>query len=319
MRPTSLTSRTTVLALATTLALGTVATPAVAQVAVQQGGSVQVHGTGICTVGYNDVAHRRSFVAAHCGEDGARVEVINPATGRGTGMSGTLRRSRFYDLQLSNDWAAIEWDPQVRVGGNPITGDAWVSPRDIRLGETVCYTGRTSHPHGGATCGRFAGSADNTYFVDTELSQPGDSGGPMWVPGRGFVGVVSSKWSSNPRAGSRNFVVGVVPADSAAVPEMRVVGMWALNMVAPGVVGPLGEALRSLFDVVFRLLAATGLRAPVQVNYQALSDPEGEEGSSGSSRTVGDSELKVWQAVLIGLAVALLTPPLAIHVQYAIL
>ncbi len=298
-------------------------TPATAQpVAVRQGGTVLVQGTGICTVGYNDAANRRSFVAAHCGGDGARVRAIDPATGRAGGAVGTLRRSRLYDSQLSNDWAAIEWDPQVHVGGNPVTGDGWVHPHNIRLGETVCYSGRTSHPGGGATCGRFAGSADNTFFIDAPLSQPGDSGGPMWVPGRGFVGVVSSRWSSNPRSSSRNFVVGVVPADSTPVPEMRVLGVWALNMVAPGAAGPVGEALRSLFDGLFRFLASTGLRTPIPVNYQALSAPEDsqdEEGSSGSSRTVGESNLKVWQAVLIGLVVALLTPPLAIHIQYAIL
>lgn len=232
---------------------------------VSQGTSVLVRGTGICTVGYNDYANRRSFVAAHCGQEGARVELLGPRTG----AVGTFYRSKAYDGQLSNDWAAIQWDAGVQMGPNRISGNAWVHPNDIRLGETVCYYGRTSHAGGGQTCGAFAGSADNTFFVDAALTRPGDSGGPVWVPGRGFVGVVSSAWASKPLSSGRagDFVVGVVPRDGAPVPELRVLGMWVQTTLFPGLTGPAGEAVRAATGALFGALASIGLRLPAMVNY----------------------------------------------------
>lgn len=236
-----------------------------AQAAVGQGTSVYVQGTGVCTVGYNDYANRRSFVAAHCGRDGARVELAGPRTG----AAGTFYRSKAYDGHLSNDWAAIQWDPGVRMGPNSMSGNAWVHPSDIRLGETVCYFGRTSHAGGGRTCGAFAGSADNTFFVDAALTRPGDSGGPVWVPGRGFVGVVSSAWASKPLSSGRagDFVVGVVPRDGAPVPELRVLGMWVQTTLFPGLTGPAGELVRAATGALFGALAAIGFALPAMVNY----------------------------------------------------
>ena len=233
----------------------------------EQGGAVLVHGTGICTLGYNDPARHRSLVAAHCGADGARVELV--ASGVRSGVVGTLHRSRAYDNHLGNDWAAIQWAPGVRVGGNPISGDAWVHPNDIRMGETVCYFGRTSHARGGRTCGKFGGSADNTFFVNASLTRPGDSGGPLWVPGRGFVGVISSMWTSRPLplARNANFVVGVVPQDGPAVPEARLVGLWAQNTFFPGLAGPVAEVLRRITDSLFRAIGAIGIPMPAAVNY----------------------------------------------------
>lgn len=252
--------------LAATVALGMQATPAEAQVrAVEQGGSVYVQGTGVCTVGFNDPARQRSLVAAHCGREGARVEIVYP-NGARTGAVGTLFRSKAYDGHLSNDWAAIQWDPGVHVGGNRFSGNTWVHPNDIRLGETVCYYSKGRRAQ---TCGRFSGSADNTFFVAAPLSHPGDSGGPMWVPGRGFVGVVSSMWTSNPvpfvRGG--DFVIGMVPQDGPAVPEARLVGVWGQNALLAGLTGPVAEVLRKVVDGVFRFFASLGLSGPSALRY----------------------------------------------------
>lgn len=252
------------------LVLSITAAPAQAQTPmVGQGASVIVHGSGICTVGFNEPARRRSFVAAHCGAEGSRVELYNPRTGARSGPVGTLYRSKRYDSHLGNDWAAIQWDPSVHIGANHITGNAWVHPNDIRIGERVCYFGQTSHLGGGETCGRFAGSADNTFFIDAPLTRPGDSGGPMWVPGRGFVGVTSAKWRSLPIPGvkPRDFVVGMVPRDGAAVPEIRLVGLWAQNTFLPGLTGPVAEVIRQAVDAILRVLSGIGLAGPTVVNY----------------------------------------------------
>lgn len=248
--------------LAAAVALGMQAAPAQAQTrAVEQGAAVVVQGTGLCTVGFNDPARYRSLIAAHCGGEGARVELA------GGGAAGTLYRSKAYDGHLSNDWAAIQWDPGVAVGGNRFSGNAWVHPNDVRIGENVCYFSRS---RGAQTCGRFSGSADGTFFVDAQLSQPGDSGGPMWVPGRGFIGVVSSMWTSNPLPFLRggNFVIGVVPHDGPAVPESRLIGVWGQSALFPGLTGPVAEGLRGAVDAVCRALSAFGFRGPSALRYK---------------------------------------------------
>ncbi|MCG7297300.1 S1 family peptidase [Corynebacterium afermentans] len=245
--------------LAAAVALGMQAAPAETQTRVEQGAPVLVDGTGTCTIGFNDPARHRSLVAAHCGAEGARVNA--------GGATGTLFRSKAYDGHLSNDWAAIQWDPGVHVGGNRLTGDAWVHPGDVRLGETVCYFSRT---RGAQTCGRFSGSADGTFFAAAPLSHPGDSGGPMWVPGRGFIGVVSSMWTSNPLPFLRggDYVIGIVPHDGPAVPEARLVGVWGQNALFTGLTGPVAEVLRKAVDGIFRALAGLGLGGTPALRYK---------------------------------------------------
>lgn len=240
------------------VALGMQAAPADAQQRVEQGSPVRVDGTGTCTIGFNDPARHRSLVAAHCGAEGARVTA--------GGATGTLFRSKAYDGHLSNDWAAIQWDPGVIVGGNRFTGDAWVHPGDVRLGETVCYFSRT---RGAQTCGRFSGSADGTFFAAAPLSHPGDSGGPMWVSGRGFIGVVSSMWTSNPLPFLRggDYVIGIVPHDGPAVPEARLVGVWGQNALFTGLTGPVAEVLRKAVDGIFRVLAGLGFGGTPALRY----------------------------------------------------
>lgn len=254
---------------------GLVAPHAFAAPAVSQGTVVAVEGGGMCTVGFSDPARHRSLVAAHCGREGGRVAVINPVTGVSSGPVGTFYRSKRYDRKLGNDWAAIQWDPGVGVGGNQYSGNGWVHPNNIALGETVCYHGNTSHGAGrGRTCGKFAGSVGNTFFVDAPLTRRGDSGGPLWVPGRGFVGVISSQWAARqlPVVGGANFVVGVVPHDGPAVSDVQLMGLYMENLAAPvsrggSSVGPAGELLRKTVSTLFGLFSRLGLPQSAVVHY----------------------------------------------------
>lgn len=250
-----------------------VAPQAAAALRVSQG-SVIVTDGGMCTVGFSDPARQRSLVAAHCGREGGRVAVLDPATGAVSRPVGTFYRSKAYDQRLGNDWAAIQWDRGVAVGGNPHSGNRWVHPNNIALGETVCYHGNASHGGRGSTCGKFAGSVGNTFFVDAPLTRPGDSGGPVWVPGRGFVGVISSQWAARqlPVVGGSNFVVGVVPHDGPAVTEVQLMGLYMENLVAPvsaggSAVGPVGESVRRVVSTVFGFLSRFGLPYPSAVHY----------------------------------------------------
>ncbi|WP_342319530.1 trypsin-like serine protease [Corynebacterium mayonis] len=239
----------------------------------RQGGAIYVEGTGFCTIGFNEAGRQRSFTAAHCGEEGARVHLLDLNTGTQSGAVGTFFRSKVYDEHLGNDWAAIQWDNGVRIAPNYFSGDAWVNPGSIRPGERVCYYGqitnrRTSEP----TCGTFEGAVGNTYFVDARLTQPGDSGGPMWVPGRGFVGVVSSMWTAAPLPliGKRDFIIGVHPVDGPGVSETNLFALYVQNLllVATGSSrGPGADLIRGAFAQFMSIFNSLGLRIPGLINY----------------------------------------------------
>lgn len=261
---------------ALTITLGTVGAPSAnAQNLnrIDQGGAVYVEGTGYCTVGYNDPAKRRSFIAAHCGHEGVRVRIVDRATDTGSGLVGTFYRSKAYDNRLGNDWAAIQWDSGVTIGPNSITGDPWVRPQQVSPGEQVCYFGQTTNrTRANVTCGTYGGNVGNTFFVDAPLTRPGDSGGPMWVPGRGFIGVISSMWATSPTPlpGPDNFVVGVLPEDGPAVSEVELLGLYMQNALLPvggSAKGPVGDFLRSAFSQFFSFVATLPIAIPGIISY----------------------------------------------------
>ncbi|SDS20279.1 trypsin-like serine protease [Corynebacterium timonense] len=261
---------------ALTITLGTVGvSPAHAHDVnrINQGGAVYVEGTGYCTVGYNDPHNRRSLIAAHCGHEGARVRIADRRNGTSSAIVGTFYRSKSYDNRLGNDWAAIQWDDNVTIGPNSISGDPWVRPHQVTPGERVCYFGQsTNRVNTHVTCGTYSGNVGNTFFVDAPLTRPGDSGGPMWVPGRGFVGVVSSVWAANSSSlpGSSNYVVGVLPEDGPAVSDVELLGLYAQNALLPvggALPAPVADFLRTAFAQFFSFVATLPIAIPGIISY----------------------------------------------------
>ena len=242
------------------------AAPAAGAVTVGQGDAVVVDGSE-CTVGFN--GERESFTAAHCGTSGDRVRKVLD-DGTWSPAIGTLDTSPRSE-ETTNDWARIRWDAGVELGPNEYTGDAQIPLDDIRRGETVCYYGWAT---GAATCGTYYARVGNSFLVDVEPGVPGDSGGPMWIPGRGFVGVISSQWAARqlPVVGGANFVVGVVPSDGPAVSQTQLMGLYMENLAAPvsrggSSVGPAGELLRRAVSIVFGVFSRFGLPEPASVHY----------------------------------------------------
>ena len=98
----------------------------------------------------------------------------------------------YYGASNANDWAVIYWFNGVEVGANPYGGE-YVPIQDLEPGETLCYHGYASH--GGTTeasCGPFVGMIEKTIYFDAPgMPDYGDSGGPVYAPGRGLVGVMS--------------------------------------------------------------------------------------------------------------------------------
>ncbi|MCS4535572.1 S1 family peptidase [Corynebacterium sp. HS2168-gen11] len=183
-----------------------------------------------CTVGYVDKANKRLWTAAHCGKDGLGtlyshfkadgspynfndIEELKQARlfqigdlhhvypGRYTFMpsedpqaqltseeSQEIKKQRVYDLAYID----ISQYPQI-AGINQYSGDTTYWPT---VGEKVCrYGARTGlikplHPTNKVFCGTVIDV--NDYFVYTSAlgTEQGDSGGPAWVPGKGYIGQV---------------------------------------------------------------------------------------------------------------------------------
>ena len=153
-----------------------------------------------CTIGYNDPEQRRSYTAGHCADNGdygwQTGSLVYLADSKGREMSTPAGMiypaAAYYGASNANDWAVIYWFNGVEVGANPYGGE-YVPIQDLEPGETLCYHGYASH--GGTTeaaCGPFVGMIEKTIYFDAPgMPDYGDSGGPVYAPGRGLVGVMS--------------------------------------------------------------------------------------------------------------------------------
>lgn len=165
-----------------------------------QGGAVYIQdswfGGGACTIGYNDHAKGVSYTAGHCGREGSRVGLVDRAeVDLGVArpkLIGTFYPSKVYDRKFSNDWGTIVWDAGVRLGPNVYSGDTILTLDQVKKHDKVCFHGETTHQNTNATsCGKFWERVGENFTVRGTSSQQGDSGGPVWVPDRGFLGFVS--------------------------------------------------------------------------------------------------------------------------------
>ena len=179
--------------------------PAAERLVVKQGARMFVDNLGndsltACTIGYNDPEQRRSYTAGHCADRADKAwqtgSLVYLADSKGREMSipaGMIYpAAAYYGASNANDWAVIYWFNGVEVGANPYGGE-YVPIQDLEPGETLCYHGYASH--GGTTeaaCGPFVGMIEKTIYFDAPgMPDYGDSGGPVYAPGRGLVGVMS--------------------------------------------------------------------------------------------------------------------------------
>ena len=158
------------------------ATPA-GPVRVEQGAKVYFADRGYCTIGFNDPVQRISYTAGHCGGDGTRATI----TVDGSSVSGTFYpSSEFGASATGNDWGAIRWDDGVQSGPNTVTGDAIADLGSLTPGDEICLLSA-----GQTRCSEFVGRLNNNVYWDEPVGMRGDSGGPVWAPGKGFVAVYS--------------------------------------------------------------------------------------------------------------------------------
>lgn len=162
--------------------------------AVDQGDRLLIQKTanmlGVCTVGYVDTENNRVWTDAHCGNDGAEVYDEYQQT------IGTLRHvypnewatlSNNTDMQWSvnsraSDLAYVEIsDPNV-LGKNYFSQDAVAEPE---VGDVLCaYGSRTQR----IACSPITNISGPVVITGNIGSDHGDSGGPAWVEGKGYIG-----------------------------------------------------------------------------------------------------------------------------------
>lgn len=245
---------------------------------VSQGDAVNIVGRGLCTIAFNDAGQRVSYTAGHCGRDGDRVI----ATGDGFRATGTFHPSSAMEGgSTANDWGVIRWADGVTLGPNSLSGDAVAAPSTMRSGDPVCVYGAASAK---TTCGTFTGVIGNNVYWDGPSGKPGDSGGPVWVEGKGFLAV----YTGVSLAVGRNGEEGKLNRSSVPDNGSRVSPKDEMELLA--------RAKRITTPVVHETAVPGGTSTPVG----------GRTGSSaGSSSADGGEIAMIVIAVVAGVALAL--------------
>ena len=149
---------------------------------VNQSDRIVGDSNGNCTVGFVD--GDRAYTAAHCGYHDEAFYKDGNYIGNMTHM--TVINGSY---NASEDGAYITMDNGAVVGGNPYSGNQVASDDSVTVGSKICTYGDT---RGKVACGTINGT-DNGYIRTSfgAIPLPGDSGGAAWIPGEGFVGIIS--------------------------------------------------------------------------------------------------------------------------------
>ncbi|SER94732.1 hypothetical protein [Corynebacterium cystitidis] len=161
-----------------------------------------LHGIGIdnsCTLGFIEREHHTAYTAGHCGIAG------EPVFNQNKEVIGFVEASNFFTQFVNflpqfagiGDVARIRLLDHVVAGPNDLTGDTYVPVSEVRAGEPICLWGASSRE---THCGTINHVRGTSLLVDAPGTVSGDSGGPAWIPGRGFVAVLSG-WEETPQYG----------------------------------------------------------------------------------------------------------------------
>lgn len=174
---------------------------------INQGDPVYIGNQGLwCTAGYVDNANHKLYIAAHCFEKRADPESPvfgEPVYTKDRTVIGHYTAGTYVDTAYDSaenpvtavDTAEITLADGVR-GENTYSGDTVVRWSDIDpQNDTACFTGVTTQlVRGRVVCGTFNkyGEASKSLYVHGDVrALGGDSGGPIWIPGKGFLGVIT--------------------------------------------------------------------------------------------------------------------------------
>lgn len=161
---------------------------------VEKNGSKTFDGNIVmCTAGMVDELTRSMVTAAHCvGEVGSAVRdqagnEIGTVTWRGRGVGSTAPDTK--------DVAVVYISPEVEMGHNKYSQhSSMLSPAQVNFGDTLCRYGIKANR---VVCSTVSRKMNNNLSLSPDDSISGDSGGPIWSPSRGFVGVLSAGSKDN--------------------------------------------------------------------------------------------------------------------------
>lgn len=143
-----------------------------------------------CAISYIDLDRRRAYSAAHC-----RHKKGGEAWSNGKHI-GTFGRGES-NQTLKDGYDGVVDTVEINLFSNVdakniYSGNKVVKRNDIAIGDKMCFVGRaTTTPYCGAKVRSFSGNARVIIHGDHN-SIPGDSGGAAWIPGKGYVGVVTA-------------------------------------------------------------------------------------------------------------------------------
>lgn len=200
---------------------------------VRQGAGVYTE-NGLCTAGYFDNKNKRMLIAAHCISDrlGKPMYVVDQYYK--ARKIGNAPVETHYNRNLQrNDWAWIDLDKNV-TGVNGYSGDTMIHPSEVSPGDQACSIG-VNNPV--VKCGAVKNVDGSVVFLNRGASGiPGDSGGPGWIPGKGFIGVYSL--TSTDRE-SKNYTFGAFTYPEYDTGTSRVkVNRGEISFAAANIVEP---------------------------------------------------------------------------------
>lgn len=138
-----------------------------------------------CTLGYIAPDASYAYTAGHCLFDDSDSAIFN-AAGVPVGWVAFADRSAIAGGG-QRDYLRIDLFDGVR-GISKYSGDTVLGAKGLKTGDQVCSYGAGSNE---IDCGNIAQVTGNIVKVSDMDSLPGDSGGPVWVPGKGFAGVIA--------------------------------------------------------------------------------------------------------------------------------
>ncbi|MDO5098115.1 MAG: hypothetical protein Q4D85_05085 [Corynebacterium sp.] len=180
--------------IAVVVALSLVRAPyALAVNPINQGDPIYL-GNSVCTAGFIDRENNRIWTAGHCHDHGATVtnrwrQKVGTLVYRWSDVESNLNKGltgaelneaifRFFPYDL----AYVELSNPAAAGQNGFSGDRVYRPE---VGDTMCRWGDTTKQ---ITCGPVLKLDSQLIYGGNLSSKPGDSGGPTWVPGKGYIG-----------------------------------------------------------------------------------------------------------------------------------
>lgn len=176
-----------------------------------------------CTVGYIDKEHNSFWTAAHC-VNGEGSQVKNAA---GENIGTVKHRDTSYpeNFNYQDDVAVVSINSGHAAGENVYSGDQIANPADIKSGDPLkAYGSKTGRVYSGYV----SSSRDGVTYSNSGMeSQSGDSGGPAWIDGKGFIGVTTGTVSSSGNPVRQtiwnlpNDVVNNAPAPVKPAPEVQ--------------------------------------------------------------------------------------------------